>query len=288
MTTNDNIREVLDHWGLRDATVTLIKSRSQSVWDIGGEYILKRYINADAVSQGIRLSELLTPHKIPVPVFIPTKKGQLTSPDGLYCLMSKLPGKYGDFFNEPGFAIEMGRALARLHKALAVIEPEISCNDSDLLADWQLRIKPSLYDVSDYVVQSVDNKFRDVYPKLPRQLIHRDVHAANVLFDGGRLTAWLDFDIGQRNVRIFDIAYFLSGLLIGNLNDLDKIERWRLIYFDLLKGYSEISPLTDDESEALPVLMIVIEFLFVWFWDKQGDQKQRGIARELGEWLYAS
>ena len=288
MTANDNISEVLDQWGLGGSEVTLIESRSRSVWDISGEFILKRYTNADAVSRGIRLSELLIPHQIPAPVFVRAKEGLLTSPDGLYCLMEKLPGKHGDFFNEPALSVEMGRALAKLHKALAVIEPKISVNDSDLLDDWQKRVKPSLHDIPERVVQGVDVKFRDIYPKLPRQLIHRDVHAENALFDGGRLTGWLDFEIGQRNARIFDIAYFLSGLLFGNTNDPEKIKRWHLIYSDLLKGYREISPLSDDESEALPVLMIVIEFLFVWFWDKHGDQKQRGMSRELGEWFYAS
>ena len=121
---------------------------------------------------------------------------------------------------------------------------------------------------------------------MPRQLIHRDVHAHNVLFDDGRLSGWLDFDIGQKNVRIFDLAYLLSGLLIGNMDTPEKVELWHTIYNSLVHGYCEVNPLSDDEIDALPVLMIVIEFLFVWFWDERGNAEQRKVAREVAGWLY--
>ena len=286
MSKTDSVEKILNHWDLGDAAITPIKSHSQTTWDVGSKFILKCYRNADDLSRGMRFSELLAPHKIPVNVFIPTKDGRLTPPDSLYCLMSKLPGKHEDFYEEPALAIEMGSELARLHRALAEIELKASYYDSNLLDDWEKRIRPSLSDVSDKIVQSVDAKLHKIFPKLPRQLIHRDVHASNVLFDNGRLTGWLDFDIGQRNVRIFDIAYFLSGLLIGNTNNPDKIETWHSIYNNLLHGYCKISPLSDDERDALPVLMIVIEFLFVWYWEGQGNAVQRKIARELAYWLY--
>ena len=282
----NNIEQLLRHWALGDITVTPIPSHSQTAWDVGGKFILKCCRNADDLSRGMRFSKLLTPHKIPVAVFIPTKDGQLTTPDGLHCLMTKIPGKHMDFYEEPALAIEMGRELARLHIALVDIESKTSFCDSNLLDDWKNNIKPSLNDVSDEIVQRVDKKLCDIFPKLPRQLIHRDVHAHNVLFDAGRLTGWLDFDIGQRNVRIFDIAYLLSGLLIGNTDKLEKIERWHTIYKNLLHGYCEVNPLSGNEVNALPVLMIVIEFLFVRFWDGQGNAVQRKVSLELAEWLY--
>ena len=282
----NNIEQLLRHWALGDITVTPITSHPQTTWDVGGKYIIKCYRNADDLSRGMRFSELLTPHKIPVAVFIHTKDGQLTTPDGLHCLMTKLQGKHMDFYKEPALAIEMGRELARLHIALVDIESKTSCYDSNLLDDWQNHIKPSLNDVSDDIVQRVDEELCKIFPKLPRQLIHRDVHVNNVLFDNGRLTGWLDFDIGQRNVRIFDMAYLLSGLLIGNTEKFESIEQWHTIYKNLLHGYCEVNPLSDNEINALPVLMIVIEFLFVWFWDGQSNAEQRIVARELAEWLY--
>ena len=285
----NSIIQILQHWGLDNAVVTPIMTENtieQTTWDIDGIYILKRYRNIGDLSQGVRFTELLTPHKIPVVAFIPTKDGQLTSPDGLHCLMTKLPGKHADFYREPHLAVEMGRELARLHVALSDVESKIECYDSNLLEDWQKKIMPSLSGFPDEAVKKVDSFFCEAYHKLPRQLIHRDVHLYNVLFDKGCLSGWLDFDIGQRNVRIFDIAYLLTGLLIGNIHEPEKVKTWYKVCSELLRGYDEVNLLSKDERNALPVLMILIEFLFVWFWNERGNKEQRDIAGELAEWLY--
>ena len=158
-------------------------------------------------SRSVQFSKLLALEGIPVAAYILTNEGKLTSPDGLYCLMTKLPGTHADFYEDPDLAYEMGRELARLHTALARIEPKTTCYDNGLLADWQTRIKQSLEGkVSDSIVQNVDTEFRENYPKLPRQLIHRDVHLSNALFDKGRLTGWLNLDISQRIIRIFEFS----------------------------------------------------------------------------------
>jgi Ser/Thr protein kinase RdoA (MazF antagonist) len=282
----NNILEILKSWGLGNATVTPMEQRSESTWDIDGKFVLKRFRTTEDLSRSMEFSKRLTSHGIPVITFVPAGNGQLTSPDGLYCLMTKLPGKHRDFFKEQGLAQEMGRELARLHVALADIESTTSCYDSNLLNDWQNRIKPSLSDVSENMVQSVDSDFCKIFPKLPRQLIHRDVHCHNVLFENGRLTGWLDFDITERNVRIFDIAYLLSGLLIGNTHNPVQIKKWCSICDNLLLGYDEVNRLSDKERDALPVMMIMIEFLFVWFWGEQGNAEQRNVALELAKWLY--
>lgn len=286
----NNVTQILQHWSLGDSMATPIESPSQSTWDIDGKYILKeisRFSNADEFKRGMQFSSLLNAQNIPMAVFIPSDNGQLTSPDGLYCLMSKLPGKHVDFYCEPNLAIEMGRELSRLHSALMNIEPQITCHDNDLLVDWDKWIKPGLDGfVSSDIVEAVDAVFRKLYPNLPRQLIHRDVHLHNVLFYDGRLTGWLDFDISQRNARIFDIAYLLGGLLYDKQKDSVIVGLWHTIYNNLLSGYDEISILTNDERDALPVLMIVIQFLFVCFWNGRDNAEQRDASLELAIWLY--
>ncbi|MCL2079735.1 MAG: phosphotransferase [Oscillospiraceae bacterium] len=280
------MQNILSIWGLAGITVKHMDSLSMSTWDVGGQYILKRYSNDEELSRSMQFSKLLTTYGIPVAVFIPTESGKLTSPEGSYCLMSKLSGKHPDFFEEINLASEMGRELARLHTVLAHIEPNLACNDSDLLVDWQNGIKPSIEKlVPDKMLGSVDILFRKYYPNLPRQLIHRDIHCHNVLFDNGHLTGWLDFDISQRNARLFDMAYLLSGLLVGNTHSRTKIDKWRLIYHELLTGYNEINPLVDNEHDALPILMIMIELLFAWFWIGRDNIEQSETALELAKWL---
>lgn len=283
----DEAIKILSHWGLSGVTVSSIPSPSQSTWDVGGQYILKRNSDADSLSYSIRLSKLLIQEGIPAAAYIPANDGQFTTPDGLYCLMTKIPGEHPDFYKEPNLAAVMGRELARLHIALANIEPQGAVYDSDLLSDWRDKIKPILNGmVESTIIDNIDARFAGIYPNLPRQLIHRDVHCHNIMFENGKLTGWLDFDIGQKNVRSFDIAYLLCGLLIGNINDAAKIEVWHMIYQNLISGYEEINALSDDEHKALPVLMIVIEFLFVSFWIGRKNTEQSGIALALAKWLH--
>lgn len=65
--------------------------------------------------------------------------------------------------------------------------------------------------------RSAVGNLQDGYDRLPRQLIHRDVHFGNFLFDHGEFSGYIDFDLSQKNIRIFDICYFLTGLLSSQI-----------------------------------------------------------------------
>lgn len=79
----------------------------------------------------------------------------------------------------------------------------------------------------DDIVQNLEK----VYNKLPVQLIHRDVHLDNFLFAKGKFAGYIDFDLSQRNIRIFDLCYFMLGLLSEEeILDITE-EQW----FEILK-----------------------------------------------------
>lgn len=79
----------------------------------------------------------------------------------------------------------------------------------------------------DDIVQNLEK----VYNKLPVQLIHRDVHLDNFLFDKGKFAGYIDFDLSQRNIIIFDLCYFMLGLLSEEeILDITE-EQW----FEILK-----------------------------------------------------
>lgn len=63
---------------------------------------------------------------------------------------------------------------------------------------------------NDGVMNDIVAFLRRDYKTLPRQLIHRDMHTSNLLYRNG-MFSFIDFDMSQRNVRIFDIVY-LAGL----------------------------------------------------------------------------
>ena len=280
---------ILHKWGLNGMTITPIDSPSKSTWDVGGKHVLKRYTDTNYLSRSLQIANLLAAEGVPVVTYIQTVDGYMTVQDAdwHYCLMTKLQGCDSDLYVEPDLAHELGRELARLHIALTHIEPQVSCNDNDLLAEWRNYIKPGLgVIINEEWVTHVEIQLCDLYQKLPHQLIHRDVHTHNVLFADGKLTGWLDFDLGRRDVKLFDLAYLLGGLLSEGIQEPAKVEIWRLLYQAIIDGYNEINTMSANEHEALPVMMIVIELLFVSYWSNEGCPEQSQQAQLMAKWLY--
>ena len=84
------------------------------------------------------------------------------------------------------------------------------------------------------------NHLANVYEKLPKQLIHRDVHFGNFLFSHGEFSGYIDFDLSQRNMRVFDMAYFLAGLLTNENGSKLQENEWLQIIHSVISGYESI------------------------------------------------
>ena len=280
------MEEVLKHWGLSGIKITPIDTVHQSSWDIDGKYILKHSNSSGELIQSIKISELLSVYDIPIAQYVKTVDGDYVTPDGLYCLMLKLPGDHIDFDIEPEMISEFGKELAELQIVLSKIETQIECNDNDYINEWHSYIKPGLINIPDEIIDFMETRFFDIYRKLPKQLIHRDVHSQNVLFENGKLTGWLDFDLNCHNARIFDIAYLLGGLLCNKTENPDKIMLWEACYHDCINSYDKVNPLYDYEKQAIPLMILAIELLFVSFWNNNGNEEYRNDAVKLVKWLY--
>ena len=118
------------------------------------------------------------------------------------------------------------------------------------------------------------------YDKLPMQLIHRDVHFGNFLFYQGEFSGYIDFDLSQKNIRIFDICYFLLGLLCEEEKRKISFEEWLEISKQVFVGYSEHITLCREELQAVPYVMEAIELLFgAWFIQCEDDVCLRDALR---------
>ena len=286
-----NITEVLTHWGLAgEAFEHIYTSAHNSSWNVGNKFILRKHhkANIDNLTRNIRLANLLLEQKIPTVAYVKTLEGEWTTSDGTYCVMAKLKGEHFDFYKYPDLAIELGKGLAQLHLALSNIENELQYNDYDFLAEWNNYIKAGLVGVSEEIIMQVETQIFSNYKDLPRTPIHRDVHSENVLFCDGKISGWLDFDLSRKDARIFDLAYFLAGLLVGHINDPEKLDIWKEVYRNLLVGYNELSKLSEREIQILPNLMIAIELLFVTYWNSENNEVERDKANELAAWLYST
>lgn len=145
--------------------------------------------------------------------------------------------------------------IARLHQALLGVQPFLECWDNSLLDEMQGWIKDA-FEADHYSLVSKDafeatvSALEATYRQLPRQLIHRDIHFGNFLFENNEVTGYIDFDLSQINCRIFDLCYFASGLLVDAHQDAGKSEKWLEILKGILAGYESVNRLIPEEKRA--------------------------------------
>lgn len=149
----------------------------------------------------------------------------------------------------PEDAHQVGAALAKFHAAAPKLPPtspsrfdlegllarcdKIAEGPDDVLSSWADPLRAWLREVSARRVADC-----------PRGVIHGDVFRDNVLFDGPRLTAILDFESASEGPFTFDIAVTMLAWCFGD--DFDpKLAR------ALLAGYQSVRKLDESERRGL-------------------------------------
>ncbi len=193
------------------------------------------------------------PFRVPVPIPAPGGRTVL----GQSALFPYLPGtplRSGELLEAAG------RALGELNTALDAIPAELAPTD------WRGtlgEIHPAVPDVDDLVAElnrvsgdhpgvawlaanagPADEVYAQLCATLPAQIVHGDWAPGNVLAEGGRITAVLDFEIAGLDLRINDPV-------AGAFNSADDDNQARAF----LRGYRERVDLRPDELAAVPDLL---------------------------------
>jgi len=230
--TQKELRAVLAHWDIpqnlpigdvlyMDGTKT-----APDVWTVGADYVL-RAAPRETLLHKLRVPRLLAGRGVPMALPVPTKTGADILDGGeAFLLTRSLPGaplpkaeRFGE--QRAAFGEKYGRSIARLHKALIEIEGDILPDEADLFAqvrDWAL---PNVrkqniqwkMGLPESFFERYLSEFGALYNALPKQLIHRDPNPGNILFDGGEVSGFIDFDLCERSVRLWDPCYCATGLL---------------------------------------------------------------------------
>lgn len=273
----ETIEQILSLWEIENEQLLQIYS---SAWEINHSYIIKVYNDKEQLEKNIKISSILSDYNIPVAEIVLTGTGEkYVEYENVYFLMSKkLQGSTISDVKDKVMARKMGCAMAQLHKAFRKCEKEIACWDNSLLKEMKGWIRENLekdgwriIDKEEYskTLESLEN----VYNCLPKQLIHRDVHFGNFLFFEGNLSGYIDFDLSQRNIRIFDICYFLAGLLAEETDDDFTQKEWIESVKAVVAGYESVMNLSVEEKSAIPCVMECIEILFVAYFIGMKDTK---------------
>ncbi len=282
----NRIKHIITNWNITNPIFTQIYD---TAWQIGNEYILKVYENPDMLERNIKIITILDNMEIPTGKIILSKKETTYIHDDkyYYILLEKMQGSnIVSLKNNLALAAKMGEILARLHIAFKECEIQNEFWDNSLLNEMNGWVRNFFQDTGwKYIDEKDFDKtvlnLKNLYDKLPVQLIHRDVHFGNFLFAQGRFSGYIDFDLSQRNIRIFDLCYFCIGLLSEEeYMDITK-EEWFELLGNVFMGYRRKLALSLEEIQAVPYVMESIELLFVaWFFGEK-DLKCAKDAIEL-------
>ena len=240
----------------------------------GREYVLKQPMSWDPAAPRLRLARefrlLSHLHGSGVPVALPivTDDGSVCAEaDGeLYVLLPRITFDDGPPEERPD-AIDVyrrvGAAIARLDQALADCPYPLS--SYELVIDE--RIKPETFRRVLAADPPLAAKLDRLYPTLratvaglPQRLTHGDCHDGNLLLRDGHVVGIIDLDHLTTTPRICDLIRWLGNRILWALREPDdRLPTFLTLVDALLAGYSEVSPLSDQELAALGPGLLVNE-----------------------------
>lgn len=272
-----NLKHLLEQWGqeLEDAEVLSLRGGVWQIRSTQGTFILKRRSDRSRVWAEYDLINWLIRHEQPVSPLLYTIEGiPWAEYEGsvyvLYPYLQGTPGNELDRYDQ-AFARRAGVALARLHQDLAGYRAIEEFPSFDLFQDvasfaWptvQGYLGPSFRHRLQDLEQGISRNLINPYEVLPRQLIHRDFHPGNLIFQDGCLVGILDFDRVRVGIRLYDLCYLATAVLSRGFADPQGRDGWFSFVQALIDGYGSVQPLTQTEGVSFLYIVYLIQFLFV-------------------------
>lgn len=298
--TRKKTTEILKHWHLEDETITDIYGessgeRNESAFYVGTQYVLKCTANLGEFLVHMKLSKALEELGMCAAVPVKTPDGPEYIQDGeLYFVLTKrIEGrtiKASELYGSEGKskARFMGEILGQMHLALTRIDAVV--NDANLyetVKNWALPKAKDSLGLSGGFCEDFVRKFGDLYQKLPKQIIHRDPNPGNIILTE-QGWGFIDFDLSERNMRLFDPCYAATAILSESFNKLDDagLEDWLEIYRNLILGYDSVVKLTTEEKMALPYVILANQFVCVaWIDDREKYPEMFETNKKMTNWL---
>ena len=264
----ENIEPISSYWG-KTSLVNTADGRS---------FVLKEKSDFSRLELEAGILMDLSKVGAPVAVPIPTVDGNRHAFDQgrIYCLYPRLPGSAisehyaGDAI---GRARAFGKAIGFLHSCFEKCRNIGSVQELNLIDQvegWAIpciRRKKEVF--SNQAIDEIWSEYKRGLAVLekdqPKQLIHRDLTPANMLFQKGRLTGFVDFDMVMMGQKIFDVGYCGTSLLVSGFQDSEKVKKWPRLFQALVCGYRELCSLTLPELHTLPGILVTIQLLFMAF-----------------------
>ena len=299
MVTHKKITELLRHWELQNEAVMDIfyegtGNRNENAYYVGENYVIKLSNNLGKLKSSMEISKKLADAGLVAATPVLTATGEEYIADGelYYCITKRIKGKQiqpgamyeGDYKEKARY---IGEIIGQLDKTLA--NAEVLVNDTDTyeaVMNWAI---PQLEGELELSKELLDNykKFGIAYKNIPRQVIHRDPNPGNIILSEEQW-GFIDFELSERNVRIYDPCYAATAILSESFaeGDTERLTKWMDIYKNIIYGYDVVVSLTDEEKEAIPYVVLSNQLLATaWFADKEKFKELYEVNKKMTEWI---
>lgn len=300
MVSHKKLKEILRNWGFEDEKITDIVyaesgNISESACYVGDNYVIKYSANLGKVQTHIMLSQAIESVGLSSATPIKNTQGEyvVTNGDLYFYVTKRLVGKQlkastmylDDYLPKARF---IGEVIGQLSLALSKVDATV--NESNIYVsarEWAIPTLAEKINLPEEFIKRYEKEFGEIYELLPQQIIHRDPNPGNIILSDDN---WgiLDFDLSEKNIRIFDPCYAATAILSESFenDNLDKLSQWVVIYKNILYGYDEVARLSDNEWKAIPFVIITNQFISTAWFSKQEKYKDiYEINKKMTEWM---
>lgn len=129
--------------------------------------------------------------------------------------------------------------------------------------------------------------FGGLYEELPKQIIHRDPNPSNIILSDDKW-GFIDFELSERNVRIFDPCYAATAILSESFSEgnNEKLSKWIEVYKNIIYGYDDAVKLSTEEKRAIPYVIMSNQMIATaWFSEQEKYKELFEINKKMTEWI---
>ncbi|KAB2441200.1 phosphotransferase enzyme family protein [Bacillus luti] len=294
----ENALEIAKFWFQNEQVIaTVIQSKVTKLTCNNKVYILKEKGSIEQLLVELDVLERLEEKGIKVQKIVRTKSDEryVFYKEKYYCLYEYVVGnvlEIKDTENLKELGSIIGEEIANLHQALNSVNRANELIKRDLykvVYGWALPILEKNEHIHRGVIkrmQQLHTAFKETVQSLPKQIIHRDMHLSNVIFKSNQFQGFIDFELIENNVRVFDICYCCTSILSELYSDETLRGKWLHIVSKVFEGYYKQNNLTKEEINSIWYVMLSIQVIFVTYFVQLPDLLK--LNEEMFLWIFVN
>ena len=299
MVSKKTIAEVLVNWDLQNEKVAdIVFPETGEISDtakyVGEDLVIKYTGNLGNTKKAIEISKALESLGLSSPAIVPTKDGREYVENGeLYFMLTKrVEGErimasklyLNDYEAKARF---IGEIVGQLDLALSKID--VIADDAELekaVSEWAVPNLKGRLNIEEDSMDEIAQRFAVLYKDLPRQVVHRDPNPSNIILVKDKW-GFIDFELSERNARIFDPCYAATAILSETFEDNEEmLLKWTIVMKEIMYGYDSVVKMTESEKEAIPYMILANQFISTAFFaDKDKYEELYKTNKKMTEWI---